>query len=87
MERFALVIFNRKSGKIIKTATALGKGLLKMAALNGTTKTRDALVFSIDTGIVEAYYEGTGDFPNISTEHRHIDDYCKGLLEAVREEA
>lgn len=82
MKTFYLVRFNRKSGKIDTTIKALGTGLLKMWALQNTTKTKDTIIFG-DDGIVEAYFEGTGDFPKISKGGEHVDTYCKGLLEAV----
>ena len=84
MERFVLVRFNRKSGKIDTTLEGIGKGMLQLWGLQNTTKTKDTIVFSKETGEVVAYYEGTGDFPKVSKEDLgHIDDYCEGLLEVV----
>lgn len=82
MKTFYLVRFGRKSGKIDTTMQAYGVGLLKMWALQNTTKTKDTIIFGED-GIVVNYFEGTGDFPKISKGGEHVDTYCEGLLEAV----
>ena len=86
-----LVRFNRKSGKIDTTMSALGKGLLQLWALQNTkAKTKDTIIFDED-GEVLTYYEGTGDFPEVTrygenTEEgiHFIDEFCEGLLEAVK---
>lgn len=83
------VRFNRKSGKIDKTLEGLGNALLRLWALQNTTaKSKDTIIFDED-GRVLAYYEGTGDFPNVTDyirthEYVHIDNFCEGLLEAVK---
>lgn len=87
-----LVRFNRKTGKIDTTMQALGNALLQMWALQNTTaKTKDTIIFDED-GEVITYYEGTGDFPDITkygegtAEGIHfIDEFCEGLLEAVKQ--
>ena len=91
LKTYYLVRFNRKSGKIDKTLSGLGKGALQLWGLQNTTaKTKDTIIFDED-GLVTAYYEGTGDFPNITkygegTEEgvHHINEFCEGLLEAVK---
>ena len=93
LKRFFCVRFSRKSGKIDKTLSGLVCGMLQMWALQNTTaKTKDSIVFDED-GWVKVYYEGTGDFPNITkygentTEGKvHIDTFCEGLLDALLEE-
>ena len=82
-----LVRFTRKTGKIDTTIEGLGEGLLSLWALQNTTKTKDTIIFDED-GIVVAYYEGTATgFPKVTEGDgvEHIDKYCKGLLEAVKE--
>lgn len=87
------VRFNRNSGKIDTTLSGIGKGVLQLWALQNTTaKTKDSIIFDED-GLVIAYYEGTGDFPNITwygegTEEgiHFIDEFCEGLLEACNKE-
>lgn len=60
------ILFNRKSGKGIKTfEQPYGDALLKMLALNITKSSQDFIVFS-DDGIVTAYFEGKkNDIPTI----------------------
>ena len=90
LKRYFCVRFSRKTGKIDTTLTGLGCGMLELWALQNTNKkTKDSVVFDED-GYVRFYYEGTGDFPEITkygegTEEGvvHIDTFCKGLLEAV----
>ena len=87
LKTYCLVRFTRKSGKIDTTLEGLGSGMLRMWALQNTTKTKDTIIFEKDTGIVCWYYEGTGDFPKIDEEDLgHIDDYCPGMLAAVHAE-
>ena len=83
------VLFNRKSGKIIKTIESFSESLLKMYALNGTSPSRDFLIFDGDTGIVSFYCEGKkNDFPNICEDMvgKHINDFCDGLMDAIMHE-
>lgn len=78
------IMFNRKSGKIVKTLEHFfSPAMLTMYGLNNTTKTRDFVVFD-SNGKIEKYLEG-GDFPTPKKdmEGMHIDTLCKGLLEAV----
>lgn len=83
MKKFYLVRFAKKTGKIDTTMEAYGTGLMAMWALQHTTKTKDTIIFDED-GNVKYYYEGTGDFPKITKNEGHINDYCEGLLEAVK---
>ena len=79
-----LVRFSRKSGKIDTTLNALGNALLQLWALQNTTKTKDTIIFDED-GLVLMYVEGREGFPKVTKGgNEHIDKYCKGLLEAVR---
>lgn len=90
LKTYCLVRFARRTGRIDTTLEGIGSGLLRMWALQNTTKTKDTIIFEKDTGIVCWYYEGTGDFPKIMDYEKeplgNIDDYCPGLLEAVQEE-
>lgn len=60
------VLFNRKSGKVVKVLEDnFGSALLKMYGLNNTSATRDYVVFGED-GLVKAYMEGKkNDMPTI----------------------
>lgn len=87
LKTYCLVRFARKSGKIDMTLEGLGSGMLRMWALQNTTKSKDTIIFEKDTGKVCWYYEGTGDFPKIDEEDLgHIDDYCTGMLKAIQAE-
>jgi hypothetical protein len=89
LKTYCLVRFARRSGKIDTTLEGIGSGLLRLWALQNTTKTKDTIICEKDTGIVCWYYEGTGDFPKISDYEKenlgNIEDYCTGLLEALQE--
>lgn len=83
------ILFNRKSGKIVRTIEAFSEAMLKMYALNNTSPSRDFLIFDGSTGIVSFYCEGKkGDFPNICDDMigKHVDDFCKGLYDAIKRE-
>ena len=83
------VRFNRRSGKIDTTMSGLGNALMRMWALQNTTKSKDTIIFDED-GVVVYYFEGTGDCPKVTdytkeVVHLHINTFCDGLLEAVKE--
>lgn len=85
MKNYFLVRFNKKSGKIDTTMSAMGCAMLKLWGLQHTTKTKDTIVFDED-GMIVCYYEGTGDFPKVCDDlnGKHVDGLCNGLLEAVK---
>ena len=86
MKTFYLVRFSRKTGKIDTTMEALSSAMLSLWALQNTTKTKDVIIFDED-GIIESYYEGTAEgFPKVLKECKgeHLDQYCEGLLEAIK---
>lgn len=72
------VLFNRKSGKIVKVLEDRnGSALLKMFAMNNVSASRDYIVFNMD-GVVVGYYEGKkGDMPTIcrDMEGRKVEDF------------
>lgn len=83
------ILFNRKSGKIVRTIEAFSGAMLKMYGLNNTSPSRDYLIFDGDTGIVEFYCEGKkDDFPTICEDMigKDVDDFCKGLYNAIMQE-
>ena len=91
IKRNFLVRFNRKTGKIDTCMNALGEALLMFWALQNTTaKTKDTIIFDED-GWVNIYYEGRGAerCPEVTRYEygtKHIDEFCQGLLEAMKEE-
>ena len=86
--------FSKKTGKIDTSLSGLGKGMIQLWALQNTTsKAKDTIIFDED-GWVHSYYEGTGDFPEVTkygegTEEgvHHIDEFCVGLLEQCKKDA
>ena len=90
MDKFYGVLFNRKSGKIVKTLEGVSSAMLKLFALQGNvSSTRDYVVFNGATGEIVFYCEGKkNDSPTIckDMEGKNIDDLCAGLREALKEE-
>lgn len=84
------VLFNRKSGKIVKTLVhEHGSAFLKMFAMGNVSASRDYVVFGAD-GIIVGYYEGKkNDMPTIcrDMEGKHIDEIAQGLLESLEQTA
>lgn len=78
MNRHIGVLFNRKSGKIVKVLEDRnGSAFLKMFAMGNVSASRDYIVFNMD-GIVVGYYEGKkGDLPTIcrDMEGRKVEDF------------
>ncbi len=88
MDNFYGVLFQRKSGKIVKCIESCSSAMLKMYALNNTSPTRDFVVFDGATGEISFYCEGKkNDFPTIcrDMEGKNIDELCAGLREAMTE--
>lgn len=81
------VLFNRKSGSIVKTLVEdYGSAFLKMFAMGNVSASRDYVVFNAEDGTIVGYYEGKkSDIPNIcrDMEGRNIEEICKGLLESL----
>lgn len=61
--------FNRKSGKIDTTMTGMGSALMRMWALNNTTKTKGCIVCERESGKVVFATLGTeSGFPKVKKE-------------------
>ena len=82
------VLFNRKTGKIFKVMSGYMSSMMRMWALNGNvSSTRDFVIFDED-GVINFYCEGRkDDMPEVQKDvnGRNIEEFCKGLLEAVKE--
>lgn len=89
MNKFYGVLFNRKSGKIVKLLEGFSSAFLKLFALQGNVSaTRDYVVFNSTTGKIVFYCEGKkNDSPTIyrDMEGRNIEEICAGLLDAMNE--
>lgn len=90
MDKYYGMLFNRKSGKVVKSIEGLSSALLKMYALQGNvSSSRDYVVFNGRTGEISFYCEGKkNDMPTIckDMEGKNIDDLCAGLLDALNAE-
>lgn len=80
-----------KTGKVDTTITGLGCGLLKMWALNNTTKTKQTFVFNRDNGeLVYAFDGKTGKVATKTTgkDMGTCEDYGIGLefLQSIKDE-
>lgn len=84
------VLFNRKSGKIVKTLVdEHGSAFLKMFAMGNVSPSRDYVVFNATSGEITDYFEGKkNDLPNICKDMRgkNINQICNGLLDALNKE-
>lgn len=89
MDKFYGVLFNRKTGKIVKSLEGVSSAMLKLFALQGNvSSTRDYVVFNSTTGTIVFYCEGKkNDSPTIyrDMEGRNIEEICAGLLDAMNE--
>lgn len=79
---FGCVRYSKKTGKVDFTATAMGDAMLNMWALQNTkAKTKETVVFDLETGIISRRYSGTGDFPNIEKDvNEQIDESVRLAL-------
>lgn len=88
MKTHYLIMFQRKSGKIVTTMSGLSSAMLQLVALQKTTPTRDTVIFDED-GKITFYVEGQKDgFPKAQDDMlgMSIDKLCPGLLEALKAE-
>lgn len=70
LQRYGLVRFNKNTGKIDTTLTAIGSAQLKMWALMNTTKKSMACVIvNIDERKVIQEVIGTDDYPEVEKDN------------------
>lgn len=90
MDKFYGVLFNRKTGKVVKTLEGVSSAFLKLFALQGNvSSTRDYVVFKSTTGEIVFYCEGKkNDSPTIcrDMEGKNINELAEGLLDALNAE-
>ena len=82
----AAVRFSKKTGKIDTTLTEMGFAVLQLWGLQNTTKTKETIVFTRDTGLIIAHYTGDpSGFPKVDwpENDENITELCPGLLEAL----
>lgn len=58
LEWRTLYMFNKKGGKVVKSAEGRGRGMLMMWALQNTSKGRVSVIVIKDTNEIEAVYIG-----------------------------
>lgn len=88
-----LYVFNKKSGKLVKSVEGRGRGMLMMWALQNISKSKVAVLVIKDTNEIEVVYTGREGFPKIDYLYKAdvylcldnyiIDDkhiYMQGLL-------
>lgn len=80
LEWRALYMFNKKSGKLVKSAEGRGRGTLMMWALQNTTKSRISVLVIRDTNEIEVIYNGREGCPKVDYLYREginlcLDDY------------
>lgn len=82
MKKYYCVRFTSKAGKINKTLEGLGVGMLKLWALQNTTKTTECFIFDEDGVIVYHTIGNSNGFPEIDTDYNgdYIEDYCPGIM-------
>ena len=89
MDMYYGVLFNRKSGKIVKVISGFSSALLRLYGIQGNVSaTRDYVVFNNETGEIVFYCEGKkNDSPTIyrDMEGRNIEEICADLLDAINE--
>lgn len=65
MELYILMRANKKTGNVDTCMTGVTRALMKMWALQHTTKTKRTLIFERSTGRCLYYFDGVdGDMPN-----------------------
>lgn len=83
-----LVMFSKKTGKISKTLTTeCGYAMLQLYGLQNTTKTKNSLIFTRDTGLLLTGYTGTASgMPEVEffENNENIEDIAPGLLDTVQ---
>lgn len=66
LHNFGLVRFSKRTGKIDTTLTAIGCALLKLWALQNTSKTKACVLFDLDEREAVTEFEGTVEgFPEV----------------------
>lgn len=70
---YVLFRASKKTGKIDTCMTGVTPALMKMWAMNNTTKTKRTLIIERDTGNVLMAVEGSADWPKITKGGRCTD--------------
>lgn len=82
---YGLVRYSKRTGKIDKSITGLGTGLMQLWALQNTTSSKQTTIFELETGIITSEYIGTKDgfpevFRNLEQQGQKIDEQIRKHL-------
>ncbi len=76
MPVYVLFRFSKKTGKIDTTMAGITSAMMKLWALQNTTKTKGTAIINRDTGIVEYLATGTADgWPKVRKQCGHCEDF------------
>lgn len=63
---YGLIRYSKKTGKCDMALTGMGDAMLNLWGLQNTTKTKETVVFDLETGLITARYIGSADgFPKV----------------------
>ena len=87
IKRYGLVRYSRKTGRVDTALTGIGCGMLQLWGLQQTTKTKETVIFELETGLIRSRYTGTADgFPKveraIESRGEYIDEHIRQALAA-----
>ena len=83
IKRYGLVRYSKKTGRVDKALTGIGFGMLQLYGLQETTKTKETVVFELDTGLIRSIYTGTeSGFRAIESRGEYIDEHIRQALAA-----
>ena len=83
LDNRTVYVFNKKGGKVIKSASGMGKGMVGYWALQNTTKSRFSVLVFTDTNEIERAYVGTENgFPKVI----HVEDMGLSLDDYIADE-
>lgn len=83
METHYLIQFSEKNGEIKKVLSGIGRGILKLWALQNPCKGCETIIFCLSDGEVAFYVDKNGHMfstKDFEEGERNIEDYCPGLL-------
>ena len=88
LHKYGLIRFNKKTGKIDTTMTALGRGMIQLWALQNTMENKATVIVDIDERKAFAEYIGTEDgFPEIRKDPANFEyDIPEELFNILAEE-
>ena len=74
MESYKMIIFTKKTGKMVKAIESGSKAMLSLYALQNLTKTRAAIIIDESGEVIDCYVGNESGFPK-----KMDSDYCKAI--------